>query len=78
VRYHHHHGDAGDWILAGLGFAAGILIFRFVAGLIALAAMMVWYATGNLRPVPRKIVRGLFVVLLVSVLLVGAAVVLAE
>jgi hypothetical protein len=71
MRHSYHRGNLGDWIMAGIGIALGVLLFRIFVGLLILGVVAIWSATKTLNPVLRKTVRGVFVGLILLIVLVG-------
>ena len=71
------HRDFGGWIEAGIGMAIGFALLHLFGGLFVLLAAWVWYATATFRPLWRRALRLFSVVLVVSAMLIGIAI-LAE
>jgi hypothetical protein len=78
VLMRHRHDGAGGWIAAGIGMALGFAIFHVLAGLFCLLALAIWGGTSNWKTGWRRVARGIFVVVVVLIVLVGLVLIFAD
>lgn len=68
----HHHGKSAHWVAAGTGFMLGMLLFKLVFTIAALAFLGFWWWTEDITPpVLRKTIRGIAITFTVFVVLVA-------